>query len=46
MSRTRSPLGQPLPPSAIVTAAATRRRFLQGGLLGATLLGAPALLTA
>lgn len=46
MSRSRSPFGQQLPPSAVVTAAATRRRFLQGSLLGATMLGAPALLTA
>ena len=45
MSGTRSPLGQ-LPPSAIVTAAASRRRFLQGSLLGATVLGTPSLLSA
>ena len=49
MSRPRHPLGAPLggmPPSAIVTAAATRRRFLQGTLLGAGLLGSGGLLAA
>lgn len=46
MSPRRSPLGQPVPPSAVATAAATRRRFLQGSLLGAGLLGAPSLLAA
>ncbi|WP_028643691.1 ABC transporter substrate-binding protein [Nocardioides sp. URHA0020] len=46
MSPARSPFGQPLPPSVAVTAAASRRRFLQGALLGAGLLGAPSLLTA
>ena len=35
-----------MPPSAIVTAAATRRRFLQGTLLGAGLLGSGGLLAA
>ncbi|MFC7495629.1 MULTISPECIES: ABC transporter substrate-binding protein [unclassified Nocardioides] len=46
MSRTGSPFGQQLPSSAMVTAAATRRRFLQGALMGATVLGAPTLLSA
>lgn len=35
-----------MPPSAIATAAATRRRFLQGTLLGAGLLGSGGLLAA
>lgn len=42
----RSPSRLQLPPSAAVTAAATRRRFLQGTLLGAGLLGASPLLAA
>lgn len=46
MSPARSPLGQPLPPSVVATAAASRRRFLQGTLLSAGLLGSPALLAA
>lgn len=46
MSPRRSPLGQPIPPSAVATMAASRRRFLQGSLLGAGLLASPTLLTA
>ena len=46
MNPARSPQRQPLPPSAIVTAAATRRRFLQGSLLGVSLLGGSSLLAA
>src|SRR5689334_4975330 len=46
MTPTRSPLGQPIPSSAAVTMAATRRRFLQGSLWGAAALGAPSLLAA
>src|SRR5690349_2241441 len=54
MTPSRSPLGrsltpsmnQPIPASAMVTMAATRRRFLQGSLWGAAALGAPSLLAA
>ena len=41
MTPARSPFGQPLPASAAVTMAATRRRFLKGSLLGAAALGVP-----
>ena len=40
------PFGSPCPPSATVTMAATRRRFLKGSLLGAAALGSPSLLAA
>ena len=41
-----SPRRQPVPPSVIATAGASRRRFLQGTLAGAALLGASPLLAA
>ncbi len=46
MPPTHSPLGQPMPPSAVATMATTRRRLLKGSLLGAATLAAPSLLTA
>ena len=42
----RNPFGQPIPTSAAVTMATTRRRFLSGSLLGAAALGAAPLLAA